>query len=65
MIPLQEDAVMERYSLVVGVALFSACSVNEALGLIPLLHKPGSVVHTYNPSTHGVEAGGSEVQCHS
>lgn len=66
MIPLQEDALMQRNAWATGVAQFSAClpRMNEALGLIPVMHKPGSVVHPCNPSTQGVEAGGSEVPCH-
>lgn len=36
-------------------------SLHEVLDLIPTLHKPGIVIHSYIPSAWEIEAGGSEL----
>jgi hypothetical protein len=36
--------------------------LEKAVSFLRSLQKPGIVVHSYNPSTREVEAGGSQVQ---
>lgn len=47
-----------------GVAQLGECfpSTHKALGSSPVLHRPDTVVHVYNPSTYEAETRGSEVQ---
>lgn len=40
-------------------------SINEALGLILALDKPGMMTQAHNPNTWNMEAGRSEVPSHS